>query len=248
MALPRIPKGTNQAVGNENPFLLLSQQPLTFTNYINQYKLGVPVYDPNIKSGFSDDLGAAPSIISPLLGQPVIASIEFAKPIPNTEDSNTYTNVNDPNGEKITVPNVKFDTCLISVKQSKSIIKTKVHGRKGTVKEYITLDDYDITIEGIISSVRGAFTIYPIDQVQDLVKLCEAPISIQITSSYLNDLFDINYLVIEDYDISQEIGGMGQQKFTMSCVSDYGLTKNDSQLIYDPYVSGPNSNTTKPKA
>lgn len=239
MALPRIPKGTNQAVGNENPFLLLSQQPLTFTNYINQYKLGVPVYDPNIKSGFSDDLGAAPSIISPLLGQPVIASIEFAKPVPNTEDSNTYTDLNDNSqpggaGKIIQIPNVKFDTCLISVKQSKSIIKTKLPNRKGTVKEYIALDDYEVTIEGIISGVRGAFTIYPIDQVQDLVKLCEAPVSIQITSSYLNDLFDINYLVIEDYDISQEIGGMGQQKFTMSCVSDYG---NDNNLIYDPYAA-----------
>lgn len=240
MALPRIPKGTNQAIANENPFILAAQQPLIFTGFINQYKLGVPQTDPNQRSGFSDDMGQTPSIVSPLLGQPVIASIEFAKPDPKNPDNNTYTDVNDPNGVSIKIPNVKFDTCIISVKQAKNIIKTKVHGRKGTVKEYITLDDYEISIEGTISNVRGVFSQYPIDQVQDLIKLCESPVSIQITSSYLNDLFNINYLVIEDYDISQEIGGMGQQKFIMSCISDYGDEENDSELIYDPYVSGPN--------
>lgn len=140
------------------------------------------------------------------LGTPVYTNIEFL--------SDSYeTNVK---GLSRTTPNLKYEAILITVSQAKKIIKTEIQGRNGTVKEYIGLDDYNVTINGVITGKNGH---YPNDEVAFLKQILDAPIPIPVASSYLYNL-GINSLVIESYELAQEAGGYSYQTFSISCVSD----------------------------
>jgi hypothetical protein len=109
-----------------------------------------------------------------------------------------------------------FDSILITVNQSKNITKTDIQGRDGTVKEYIGMGDYVITINGIITGNNGH---YPIDEVKDLKKMLDANIAISVVSWYLQNL-DVSLIVITDFEIPQEMGGYSYQKFSISALSD----------------------------
>lgn len=114
------------------------------------------------------------------------------------------------------VPNIILQTILITVSQSKNIIVTQIQGRNGTVKEYIGMGDYEVTINGIIAGPNGH---YPIDEVHALKQMLDAPVAIPVTSWYLQNL-DIYSLVVKDYAFDQEPGGYSKQNFTINCISD----------------------------
>lgn len=125
----------------------------------------------------------------------------------------TYT---DNNGRSITIDDLQLVTVLVNVTQSKKIITTEIQGRDGTVKEYIGMDDFNISINGILTGTNGAF---PIDEFLLLKDLCRAPIALDVVSYYLQNL-DIHSLVIKDFNFDQEAGGISKQNFTLTCLSD----------------------------
>ncbi len=114
------------------------------------------------------------------------------------------------------VPNIVLQTVLITVSQNKNIITTQIQGRNGTVKEYIGLGDYEVSINGIIVGTNGH---YPIDEVHALKQMLDAPIALPAVSWYLQNL-DIYSLVVKDYTFDQEPGGYSKQNFTINCWSD----------------------------
>jgi hypothetical protein len=108
--------------------------------------------------------------------------------------------------------NLVIEDCLVTVMNTKNIIKTSLQGRNGTVKEYISDGDYQIKIEGRIYG--NGMNDYPQELVQKLHGICLAPQSINLTSTFLK-LFNIEDIVIESYNIDQQ--------FVLNCVSDYPL-------------------------
>lgn len=114
------------------------------------------------------------------------------------------------------VPQITMQTVLMTVSQSKNIVLTQIQGRDGTVKEYIGMGDYDVTINGIIT---GANQHYPIDEVYALKQMLDAPVPLVAVSWYLQNL-DIYNLVVKDYAFDQEPGGYSKQMFTINCYSD----------------------------
>lgn len=139
------------------------------------------------------------------LGTPVFTDL--------TLKGGTYT---DNNGRSVTFEDMVFVTVLMFVSQGKNIVKTKIQGRNGTVKEYIGDDDYQVTINGIITGKNGS---YPVDDVAKLKAICNAPIAFDVVSTYLQNL-DVYSLVIESYAFDQQPGGYSQQNFTLNCISD----------------------------
>jgi hypothetical protein len=139
------------------------------------------------------------------LGTPVVADV--------TLKGGTYT---DNNGRTITFADIVLATVLVNVSQSKRIILTEIQGRDGTVKEYIGLDDYNVSIDGILTGPNGH---YPIEEVAIIREICKAPIPIQVVSRYLQNL-DIFNLVIKDFSFDQEPGGYSKQNFSLQCLSD----------------------------
>ncbi|KAA2242800.1 hypothetical protein F0L74_09740 [Chitinophaga agrisoli] len=109
-----------------------------------------------------------------------------------------------------------MQTVLVTVAQSKKIIVTDIQGRDGTVKEYIGMGDYEVTINGIIT---GSNQHYPIDETHALKQMLDAPVPLVAVSWYLQNL-DVYNLVVRDYAFAQEPGGYSRQLFTINCLSD----------------------------
>lgn len=117
-------------------------------------------------------------------------------------------------GDLVHVP---IDCALFNVRQAKNIVRNDIQGRDGTVKTYIGLGDYEITVRGII---MGEGNQYPWDDVINLVQFFRYEQSLGIVSRYLNDVFDITEVVVKEYYFEQNEGSQSHQKFECTLYSD----------------------------
>lgn len=149
------------------------------------------------------------SLYKSALGTPVIIDVAFK--------SVSYTDF--LANKIITTDAIKLQTVLCTISRPTSIVKTQIQGKAGSVKEYISKDDYAITINGIIPGLNGQ---YPQSEVTSLHGMLEAPVSIPVVSRFLNGLGIFN-IVVEDYSMPQTAGGISKQEFTINAVSDEPL-------------------------
>lgn len=161
---------------------------------------------------------------SSLTGMPVMCRLKFV--------GNTYTA---PDGTPIVVPDIIFETVLITMKQNKNIKKTNITGRKnqGSIKEKIGDGDWDIEIKAIISAHEplNSFIfplnqdgVYPIENMQNLLILLQSDVAIKVECWYLNKIAGVNWLVIDSGStIDQVEGEYEMQRVTIPCISDNPL-------------------------
>ena len=123
-------------------------------------------------------------------------------------------------GQIVSFNAVDLYTALISVSQNKQIVKTQIQGRDGTIKEYVGLDDYTVSIQGTLTTYNGQI---PTDSLMNLKRMLDAPVSIVITCPFLNQL-GIQEMVIESYELPQQAGGYSYQSFTITGISEYPAT------------------------
>lgn len=142
------------------------------------------------------------------LGTPVLVDVYFP--------GGSYT---DNDGNIQYFDEVRLETVLVTINQTKNIVKTPVQGRNGTIKEYIAMGDYSVSINGIITGPNGH---YPVEDVIPLKNILTAPIALKVVSWYLQ-LWDIDLIVIDDFDIAQEEGGYSYQPFTITASSDQDI-------------------------
>jgi len=106
---------------------------------------------------------------------------------------------------------------LLTVSQSKNIVKTQISGRAGTVKEYISLNDFQINVQGYLIGVN------PNEFPKNLVALWEQYMNlntqISVASNFLS-IFDITSVVVDTFRIAQQEGFRNAVPFTMSLISD----------------------------
>lgn len=145
-------------------------------------------------------------LYSSSLGTPVFADLEIL-------GGSYETNVP---GVVKTFEAIKFEAVLITVNQAKVIIKTQIQGRDGTVKEYIGMDDYEISINGVITGTNG---VRPVDKIAALKKVTDAPISLDVVSAYLQAL-GINQITIDNCYFDQPEGSYAYQTFSINATSD----------------------------
>lgn len=150
-----------------------------------------------------------PELYKSALGTPVVIDLLFR--------TVTYTDFN--KNRQVTADEVRLQTVLCVVSRPSIIVKTQIQGKNGTVKEYISKDDFAITINGIIAGENGQ---YPEAEALALQRICEAPVSIPVVSRFLNGLGVYN-IVIEDYSMPQTAGGISKQEFTINAISDEPL-------------------------
>lgn len=112
---------------------------------------------------------------------------------------------------------LQIDTVLFDVAMRRNIVTTAIQGRNGTVKEYISDGDFDVTIRGML--VEQSAYAYPADQVRELMRLVQLPQAIIAVSPFLQ-LFRIFEIVVMDYRIGQREGFQNTQLFELNCVSD----------------------------
>lgn len=78
----------------------------------------------------------------------------------------------------------ELPAAAISIRGKKTIIETPLTGRRGSVKELVSVDDYEINLHGVIVSSDGN---YPEDEVQAFRDLYEQNEAIKLISA-LSDL------------------------------------------------------------
>lgn len=115
------------------------------------------------------------------------------------------------------VDHVPIDCALFNVRQSKNVVRNDIQGRDGSIKTYIGLGDYEITVRGII---MGQGNQYPWDAVINFVYFLRYEQSLGIISQYLNDVFDVTEVVIKEYYFEQNEGSQSHQKFELTMWSD----------------------------
>lgn len=139
------------------------------------------------------------------LGTPVYSDL--------TLDGGSYI---DDAGNSIELDTINFQTVIMNVEQGKNIVTTQVAGANGTVKEYIGLNDYRITVNGLII---GNNNFYPQDVVGSLIRTLEAPVVIELTANFLAQ-FGIIKAVVTDYSFPQVEGSNSLQPFSITFLSD----------------------------
>lgn len=123
----------------------------------------------------------------------------------------------DSRGNRYALPNEP----LVALSLRKTIKETATVGktRKGTVKEYITTEDYNITLRGLCFDHDDKER-YPAEQVQELVKLFDLNESLEVVDNAFFAQFGIGKIVLKDIAFDEMEGQEGMQKYTIKAVSD----------------------------
>lgn len=179
-----------------------SSQQLIISNFGLQ-NLKTEVYKAGMPTPYEKD--EARGGVSKMLGAPVFSDLNIS--------AGSYVN-ND--GNTINYNQIKIDTVLFDVRQSKNLVFTPIQGKNSMVKEYISDQDYQINIIGVLAAPNGQF---PFQDMADLIKVLQAPVPLIINSWYLQ-LFGIYNIVVTDYDMNMRAGYYSQQAFSITAVSD----------------------------
>lgn len=145
-----------------------------------------------------------PLIASNYLGNPIFSNLKFLP------DSLSATG-------DLTAEELVINTVLFTVNMHRNIVKTAVQGRDGTIKEYISNGDYEININGLIVSEQPLK--FPKTDVQKLRAFLTLPRQIAVASSFLQ-LFSVNSIVVEDFNISEKMGSRNEVLFSIFAISD----------------------------
>lgn len=148
-----------------------------------------------------------------LLNNPVYGSLTLGNTDPNNANGNQYTGIDD---KQYNFPNMVLPIALTEMNQPTVIGETLITGRPGRVKQYVTLDDWQITISAVV--LYGADEA-PVDFMEALYKIKQAAVSIPVTNYFLN-AFGVTHIVIKDISPVQEEGGYAKLAFAIKACSD----------------------------
>lgn len=110
---------------------------------------------------------------------------------------------------------LEYVDAITSINRQKRIVSTEVIGMNGSVKEYISEGDYELSI---YLGLYGSGDNYPEEELRDLIALLSEPNAVEVQSTFL-DLFDINKIVIKSYSLLQETES-NRQGISISALSD----------------------------
>lgn len=110
-------------------------------------------------------------------------------------------------------------TCaVVSITGKKNIVSTPMIGRKGTVKELINEDDYQINITGIVIGENQQFPEAELDLIKELYSVNEAvELKCALTDVFLTEG---DKVVITDISFPQSVQTEYTQVIEMQCISD----------------------------
>ncbi|WP_199118714.1 DUF6046 domain-containing protein [Pedobacter sp. ASV28] len=124
-------------------------------------------------------------------------------------------NLMKPDNEIITLPNEP----LVSISLQKTIVETATVGeqRKGTVKEYICTEDFNIDIKGVCIGKNEDYPTEEVTRLKDLFMVNEA---LEVKENFFLGLFGIEKIVLKSLKLDEMIGQESVQKYTITAISD----------------------------
>ncbi len=118
-------------------------------------------------------------------------------------------------GTRYKTPRLELPVALVSVSKQNTIVETPLNGRDGTIKEYISTSDYNISLSAILAKQRR----YPNDLARIIDQISSAKTSVKISNALLNSL-DVFNVVIKSYNVSQVQGKLNLLQLSIEMVSD----------------------------
>lgn len=148
-------------------------------------------------------------------------------------NNNQYTKLGSPNTAKdafgrsyylpVTLGGISLPYPVVRIQGKKRIVETSLVNRTGTVKELISMDDYEIDIRGLIISKDNFFLDQLIMQLRDLYRQQS---SLKISSG-LTDIFlsqpeaqGSDYVVIREIEFPEVRGIMNMRPYSIKLTSD----------------------------
>lgn len=108
---------------------------------------------------------------------------------------------------------------LVTVSRGKTIVMTPVQGRRGTVKEYITTEDFAINVQGLLVGQEGEF---PEEALRQLRFVCDAQEPVTITSDYIR-MFGVFKVVVKNERFPRLPGYENLQPFEFDLIEDTAI-------------------------
>lgn len=116
----------------------------------------------------------------------------------------------------IEINGIEMPNAVISIRGKKTIVETPMVGRKGTVKELISVDDYEIRIAGV--ALDSDFPDRQVNELNELFNVNEAvTLKCALTDIFLDEE---DKVVIKSIDFAEMRGCETAQVFTMDMVTD----------------------------
>jgi len=106
---------------------------------------------------------------------------------------------------------------IITISQPREIVRTKIKGLQGDIIEVVQNGSYEINIVGTFAG--NAYWLYDVDSLKLLETVCNTKSEIEITSPYLNDIFNIYNVVIMDHKIAQSTEFTNITAIEINCIS-----------------------------
>lgn len=115
---------------------------------------------------------------------------------------------------------IEIENCTTAVNLSKTIIRTPVSERKGSVKECFNIDDYKFTIRGFLIGKGRKF---PDEDIDKLRRLLESTQPVELHGGYPELFLDKSCRVAVETLEFPETQGQAHwiRPFTLTCETDY---------------------------
>ena len=142
----------------------------------------------------------------------------------------SFETYSDNEGNSVLGESIEFDIALIDVSNVRNIVKTPIAGKNGTIKEYMSEGDSNVTIRGSLinnGDTAPLSNILPIDLLKKFSTIVSVPVTLDVTSSFLLYM-GIKNLVIEEPTVKQREGTRNVYDFELRCVSDLPYTFDES--------------------
>jgi hypothetical protein len=183
-------------------------------NFLKAKIIAANIEEPLTVGGDTKTYSISPGRQNESIGISQLGTIKFGQFIVKTKETVAITDERTfyQNGDGYFI----VETAIGSVTQSRNIVKTPIQGRNGTVKEYVSDGDFEISIVGKIVDTGNK---YPDDQLNDIVNILKVQNEIVIINNFIKQ-FGIDNVVIESYSFSQVEGSNNQYEMNISLVSD----------------------------
>jgi hypothetical protein len=117
---------------------------------------------------------------------------------------------------------LEIDTALIEVNCKKRVVKTSITGRDGTVKETINNDDCQLRIRALLINPEADTP--PLGAIEMLEQIRKINDNIIVVSPYLNDVFKIYNIIVDDVRYRQNEGELNIIPVDISATEDKELS------------------------
>ena len=213
--------------------------PAAKTNFRTLSKgFGLPLVQREILDARNFNIVTDPPDATSLFGTPIYDTLFIERPEFDTYDFNDYENkyvrtrnvldYNKPSGSVLpfeqtdTVAGLFLNGVIIDATITKNIIKTELIDHVGTVKEYIGQGDIILSIRGYVASKNPDE--YPDVEARLIKSYSQAPVALNVTSVFLNEILGISQIVIDDLNMMQQQGMRNVQFFQLNCSSTVDYT------------------------